>query len=74
VQLVSMCWADGLMKIDSNYVDPSFSVRNDDEGCRIQMSGASIVSLYSDVTPETSWVGFLHRTDVSFNPLERKLV
>lgn len=38
VQLVSMWRADGLMKIDSNYVEPRLTARNDDEGRRILMS------------------------------------
>lgn len=38
VQLVSMWRADGLMKIDSNYVELRLTARNDDEGSRILMS------------------------------------
>jgi hypothetical protein len=40
VQLVSMWRADGLMKIDSNYVDPRLGARNDGKGSRILISGA----------------------------------
>jgi hypothetical protein len=64
VQLVSMWRADRLMKIDSNYVDPRLSARNDGEGSRILMSGASTVSLHSDVTPEASCVGSVHKINV----------
>jgi hypothetical protein len=37
VQLVSMWRADELMKIDSNYVEPRLTARNDGEGSRILM-------------------------------------
>jgi hypothetical protein len=56
VQLVSVWRADELMKIDSNYVEPRLTARNDGEGSRILMRRCSTVRAHRDVTPQIPYV------------------